>query len=171
MYYTNSRVLENWYKSLCVEVIIVKSKLLTLLIIVAVMLPFFASSALAAPKVVDITSPGGNEEVVTKELFSICGVCIFDDTTIAFEYKDKDSGKYKELLTIDGESSFKVGSSKMFGKSIELKYKGVNEIKVIAFTKTLKDENYYTITFNEEKKKSSWLDRLENWLVGPNEKN
>lgn len=174
MYYTNSRVLENWYKSFYVEVITVKSKLLTLLIIVAVMLPFFASTVLAAPEVVvEITSPASNEEVVTKEQFSICGVCIYDETTIEFQYKNRESGEYEELLTTDGKASFKVGSNKLFGKSIKLKYKGEdNEIKVIAYTKATKDDpqvNEYTITFSDEKKKSNWFNDTWNWLVGPDE--
>ena len=152
-----------------------KSKLLTFLIIVAVMLPFFALPALAATKVVDITSPGGSDLVVTKEIFSICGICIYDDTTIEFAYKDRESGKYRELLTTDGESSFRVGSSRLFGKSIVLKYKeGENKIRVIAYTKATKNdpqESDYTVTFSEEKKKSNWFSGAWNWFAGANEKN
>jgi len=137
-----------------------RSKLLTFVIIIAVMLPLFALSALAAPtKVVDITRPEGNE-IVTKEIFSICCIGMYDNTTILFEYKDKETGNYKPLLTTEGESLFKVEKNDFFGKDIQLKYKGENQIRVIAYTKATKgdpQENNYTITLAEEKKKSNWF--------------
>lgn len=150
-----------------------KSKLLTFIIIIAVMLPLFSIPALASTKVVDITRPEGNE-VVYKELFSICGVCIYDDTTIEFFYKDKETGEYKPLLTTEDQASFKVGSNKIFGKDIKLKYKGENKIRVIAYTDATKSDpqkSNYTITFSEEKK-SNWLidsvtdigNTIKNWL-------
>jgi len=151
-----------------------RSKLLIFTIIIAVMLPLFAVPALAAgAKVVDITRPEGNE-IVTKEIFSIGGACIYDDTTIEFFYKEKETGDYRSLATTEGDSSFKVGNSKLFGKEVELKYKGDNEIRVIAYTKLTKDNPQredYTITVTEEKKKSNWFDAAINWFKGKDESN
>lgn len=141
-------------------------KLLTFIIIVAVMIPLIAVPALAASKVVDITRPDGNE-IVTKDVFSICGVGLYDDTTVEFSYKDKDTGKYKPLETANGYSSFKVGNKKLFGEEIVLKYKGENEIKIVAFTKATKDdpqENSYTITWTDEKKKGNWFNDIGNTI-------
>lgn len=143
-----------------------KSKLLIFTIIAAVMLILLALPTVASTKVVDITRPEGNE-VVTKDVFSICGVCLYDETTISFEYKDKETGKYKPLETTDGYSTFKVGSGKIFGKDVKLKYKGDNDIKIIAYTKDTKDDPQikdYIITLGEEKKKGSWIDALTDWL-------
>ena len=147
-----------------------KLKLLTFIIIFAVMMPLITIPAMAASKVVDITRPEGNE-IVTKDVFSICGVCLYDETTIEFSYKDKETGKYKPLETVEGYSDFKVGNNKLFGKEIVLKYKGENEIKVTAYTKSTKEdpqENYYKITLTEEKKKDNWFTdigkTIQNWL-------
>ena len=82
-------------------------------------------------------------------------------------YKDKETDEYKPLLTTEGESSFTVG--KLFGKDIELKYKGENEIKVKAYTKATKSDPQvedYTITFTEEKKQDNWLEKALNWFTG-----
>lgn len=145
-----------------------KSKLLILIIIVAVMLSVFVPVVAASP-VVDITRPEGNE-IVTKDIFSICGVCIYDETTIAFEYKDKETGEYKPLLTTDGETSFKVGNNKIFGKDIQLK-KGENEIRVIASTKAVSKPEIkpYTITLVDKKEKSNWIKDAINWLLDKEE--
>ncbi len=143
-----------------------RSKLLIFTIIAAVVLSFLALPALASSKVVDITRPEG-KEVVTKDVFSICGVCLYDETTISFEYKDKDTGKFKPLETTEGYSTFKVGSGKIFGKDVKLKYKGDNEIRIISYTKDTKDDpqiDPFTITLGEEKKKGNWLDALSDWL-------
>lgn len=147
-----------------------KSKLLILIIIVAVMISVFVPAVAASP-VVDITRPEGNE-IVTKDIFSICGVCVYDETTIAFEYKDKETGEYKSLLTTDGETSFKVGNNKIFGKDIQLKYKEKNEIRVIAYTKATQSKpqvNDYTITLVDEKKKTNWIKDAINWLLDKEE--
>lgn len=139
------------------------------------MISLFVVPALATTtKVVDITRPEGNE-IVTKDIFSICGVCIYNDTTIEFEYKDKETGKYRPLINTEGDSVFKVGSNKMFAKDIQLKYEGENEIKVTSYTKATQEnpqENYYTITLTYEKKKNNWLTdsitnitySIKNWL-------
>lgn len=135
-----------------------RSKLLIFTIIVAVMLSIFALPVMASPtKVVDITSPESDQIVYNKE-FSICGLCIYDDTTIELEYWDKDDEKFRPLLTTEGDSSFKVGSNKIFGKSVELKYKGKNEIRITSYTKSTKDDpqvDDYTITLGE--KKGNWF--------------
>lgn len=150
---------------------IMKSKLLLFIILVAVMLSVFMP-AVASNNIVDITRPEGNE-IVAKDIFSICGVCVYDETTIAFEYKDKDSGEYKSLLTTDGETSFKVGNNKIFGKDVQLKYKGENEIRVIASAKSVNksETKNYTITVVEEKKKGNWIDAAIKWLTGNKEEN
>lgn len=139
-----------------------KSKILIFIIIVSVLTAIFATPAMAA-NIVKITRPDGNE-VVEKPIFSICGVCTYDETFIEFEYWDKSSEKYKPLETTDGELTFKVGSSKLFGKNVELKYKGENRIRVIAYTKNIKDDpKEYTIIYAAEKK--SLLDNIRNWLL------
>lgn len=145
-----------------------KSKLLIFTIIIAVMISLLAIPAMAAT-VVDISRPEGNSEVVTKEIFSIFGTCLYDETTISFEYKDKDTNEFKPLETTDGYSTFKVGSGKMFGKDVKLKYKGDNIIRVIAYTKATQDDKQvenYTITVSDEKKKSNWLEKLTDWITG-----
>lgn len=123
-------------------------------------------AAAASPKVVDITRPEGNE-VVTKDVFTICGVCVYDDTTIELAYKDRDTGTFKPLYTTDKESIFKVGSNKLFAKDIVLKYKGENIIKITAYTKATENDPWskdYTITLAQEKKKSNWFDDALKWL-------
>jgi opacity protein-like surface antigen len=146
-----------------------KSKLLIFIIIVAVMISVFVPAV--ASSVVDITRPEGNE-IVTKDIFSICGVCVSDETTIAFQYKNRETGDYEPLLTTDDESSFKVGNNKIFGKDIRLKYKGENQIRVIAYTKATQSKpqvSDYTITLvdeNNEKKKTNWIDAAIKWLTG-----
>lgn len=149
-----------------------RSKLLTFTIIVCVMLSTFLLSAFAADDnhVVDISRPEGDEEVVTKMVFSIFGTCIYDETTITFEYYDTDAGDYKPLRTTDGVSTFKVGSGKMFGKDVRLKYRGPNDIKITAYTKETKSDPetfYYTITFSEEKKSGDWFNKAIEWITNP----
>lgn len=123
----------------------------------------------AAPKIVEITRPEGNE-VVNKEIFSIFGTCLYDETTISFEYLDKETDTYLPLETTEGQTTFKVGNGKMFGKDIKLE-KGKNEIRIVASAKEIKDEKQYlpfTITFVEEKKKSNWFDKLTDWMSPKN---
>lgn len=140
-----------------------KSKILIFIIIVSVLTALFAVPAMAASNIVKITRPDGNE-VVEKPVFSICGVCTYDETFIEFEYWDKATEKFQPLETTDGELTFKVGSSKLFGKNVELKYKGENRIRVLAYTKNTKDEpKDYTIIYAAEKK--SLLDNIRNWLL------
>lgn len=141
-----------------------KSRLLIFIIIVSAILALFAIPAMAADNIVKITRPDGNE-IVEKPVFSICGVCTYDETFIEFQYWDRVDEKYLPLETTDGDSSFKVGSSKLFGKNIELKYKGENQIKIIAYTKDRDDPQTktYTITYAPEKK-NSLLDNIRNWL-------
>ncbi len=143
-----------------------KTRLFLFTIIIAIMMSLLTSPVMAA-KVVDISRPDGNE-VVTKDIFTIFGTCVYDETIISLEYKDKDSGEFKPLETTDGYSTFKVGSGKMFGKDIKLKYKGPNEIKIIAYTKdTINDKwsKTYTITLGEEQKKSNWFDKAIEWIT------
>ena len=102
-------------------------------------------------------------------MFSIFGTCIYDETTIKFEYLDADTGDYKPLKTVDGVSTFNVGSGKMFGKDIKLK-KGPNDIKITAYTKQTKDEPeefYYTITFGDGNKSGDWFDKAIDWITNP----
>ena len=144
-----------------------KSKLLIFIILIATLFSVMVIPAMAAPKIVEITRPEGNEEVVTKEIFSIFGTCVYDETTISLEYYDKSAGEYLPLETTEGQTTFKVGSGKMFGKDIKLN-KGKNEIRVIASAKELKDEKQYltfTITYAEEKKKSNLFDKITDWLT------
>ncbi|WP_024832584.1 hypothetical protein [Ruminiclostridium josui] len=142
-----------------------KSKLLIFIIIVSVLMAVFVTPVMAASNIVKITRPDGNE-VVEKPIFSICGVCTYDETFIEFLYWDKGTEKYQPLETTDGEYTFKVGSSKLFGKNVELKYKGENHIRVVAYTKATKDDpqtKNYTIIYAAEKK--SLLDNIRNWLL------
>lgn len=136
------------------------------------MVSIIAPAAADSP-VVDITRPEGNE-IVAKDVFTISGVCVYDNTTIELEYLDRDTETFKPLYTTDKESSFKVGSNKLFAKDIVLKYKGENVIKITASTK-IKDvkpqEKKYTITWTtEEKKKSNWFEAAINWLKDLDEK-
>jgi len=129
------------------------------------MLSLFAIPALAAD-VVDISRPEGNE-IVTKDIFSICGASIYDEATVELFYKDEETDQYKPLLTTEGESSFTVG--KIFGKDIKLKYPGENEIKIKAYTKSTKNDpqfEKYTITLAEEKRDQNWLEKALNWFTG-----
>jgi len=145
-----------------------KSKLLLFITIVAVMLSMFSLSALASSRFVNITRPEGNE-VVYKEIYSIGCIGTYDDTTIEFSYKDRVTGKYKPLLSTEGESSFRVDKGNFFGKDVELKYKGENEIRVTSYTKSTKNdpqESDYTITLAEETKKSNWFDDALKWFKG-----
>lgn len=142
-----------------------KSKLLLFILITAVMLFLVALPAMASEDYIEITRPEGNEEVVTKEVFSIWGKCIYDETTITFEYLDQETGNYEPLLTTGGVSTFKVGKSKTFGKDIKLKYKGPNEIKIKAYTAGNEDdpqELYYTITRGD--KQSGSLEAIVEWF-------
>lgn len=130
------------------------------------MLPLFVVPALASSQVVDISRPDGNE-IVTKDVFSICGVALEDNVYIEIFYKDRESDQYKLLPTTDGDYCSKVG--KIFSKDIELKYMGKNEIKVKAYTSESKNDpqiNKYTITRVEEKKKENWLEKALNWFIG-----
>lgn len=143
-----------------------KSKLLIFTIIIAVMLSILILPAAADNHVIDISRPEGNE-VVTKEIFSIFGTCVYDETTISFEYLDE-AGEYKPLKATDGNSTFKVGSGKMFGKDIKLK-KGENVIKITAYTNTKESKEDpeildFTITFVEDKKNSNWFQDAINWI-------
>ncbi|MDF2881138.1 MAG: hypothetical protein K0R54_1695 [Clostridiaceae bacterium] len=153
-----------------------KSKLLIFTIIIAVMISICALPAFAAVDVVEITRPEGNE-VVTKDLFSIFGTCIYDETTISFEYFDQDAGDYKPLKATDGSSTFKVGSGKMFGKDIKLKYKGDNDIKITAYTNTKESKDdpqilTYTITLGEDNKNNSnWFEKALDWITGSKDSN
>ncbi|QNU66790.1 hypothetical protein EHE19_018460 [Ruminiclostridium herbifermentans] len=143
-----------------------KSKLLTFIIIIAFMLPLFVVPTLASSKIVDISRPDGNE-IVTKEIFSICGVAIEDEAYIEIYYKDRETDLYKPLQTTDGEYVFKVG--KIFSKDIELKYKGKNELRIKAYTAATKNDpqiEKYTITLVEEKRKENWLEKALNWFAG-----
>jgi hypothetical protein len=143
-----------------------KSKILIFIIIITVMIPLFAIPALAAPKVVDISRPEGNE-IVTKEIFSICGSSIKDEATLELFYYDTDTRKFEPLLTPEGESSFTVG--KLFGMDIELKYKGVNKIKIKAYTDATIEKpqiETYTITLVEEKEDDNWLKNALDWFTG-----
>ena len=129
------------------------------------MLPMFSLPVLAS-KVVNITRPEANE-VVYNEIYSIGGIGIYDHTTIEFYYKDRETEKYKILLTTDGEASFTVDKGNFFGKDIELKYKGENEIRITSYTKATRNnpkENDYTITVAEEKKNGNWFTDALDWF-------
>jgi len=147
-----------------------KLKLLTFIIIISSILSIFAVPAFAAEiKVVDISRPEGSE-IVTKDIFSICGTCVYDEATIELSYWDKATEKYEALENTDGKSTFKVG--KIFGTDIKLN-KGENQIRIKAYTKSTKDsaqEKNYTITYTEEKKQDSWWEKALNWFGGTNEK-
>lgn len=141
-----------------------KSKLLLFTVIITVMLFLVALPAMAS-EYIEITRPEGDQEVVTKEIFSIWGKCIYDETTITFEYLDQETGSYEPLLTTGGVSTFKVGKSKTFGKDIKLKYKGPNEIRITAFAKGYEDDPEtlnYTITRGE--KKTGTLEAIVEWF-------
>lgn len=141
-----------------------KSKLLIFIIIITVMIPLFALPALASSKVVNISRPEGNE-IVFKEIFSICGSSVYDEATIELFYKDEE-GEYQPLYTTEGESSFTVG--KFFGKDIELS-KGQNKIRIVAYTEETKSHpqiKNYTITLAEEKKDENVLKKMLNWITG-----
>lgn len=143
-----------------------KSKLLAIIIFVAIMLPLFVVPVMASSQVVDISRPVGNE-IVTKSEFSICGVAIEDEVYIELFYKDKGTGQYKALETTEGDHCFKVG--KIFSKDFELKYMGKNDIMVKAYTAATKNDpqiNKYTITRVEEKKKANWLEKALSWFTG-----
>lgn len=143
-----------------------KSKLITFIILIAIMLPLFVTPALASSQVVDISRPDGNE-IVTKDVFSICGVAIEDDAYIELFYKDRETDQYRPLNVIGGGHFFKVG--KIFSKDIALKYKGKNEIRIKAYTSATRNDpqiSKYTITLVEEKKKESWLEKALNWFTG-----
>lgn len=140
-----------------------KSKLLLFVMIIAFMLSVLVLPAMAANNLIEITRPEGNE-IVTKDIFSIWGKCFYDETTITLEYKDRETDEYKPLTTTDGVSSFKVGSSKTFGKDIKLKYDGDNIIKIIADTDTEHQVvGPFTITLGKKKDKSWWEDPF-NWF-------
>lgn len=144
-----------------------KSKLLIFTIIIAVIISILILPAAADNHVVDITRPEGNE-VVTKEIFSIFGTCVYDETTISFEYFDEEAGDYKPLKTTGGNSTFKVGSGKMFGKDIKLKM-GPNDIRITAYTNTKESKADpeifdFTITLVEEKKNGNWFQDAINWI-------
>lgn len=144
-----------------------KTKLLSFTIILTILLSVFAYPVLAAKQVVDITRPEESTEVVSKSVFMISGNCLYDETTITFQYWDTDAKEYKPLETTDGSSTFKVGSGKIFAKNVELKYTGENQIKIISYTKATKDEpqeNIYTITVGKKKEDSNWIDKAMDWL-------
>ncbi|MHB8062790.1 MAG: hypothetical protein ACYDG2_09190 [Ruminiclostridium sp.] len=143
-----------------------KSKLLIFIIIVTVMLTLFAIPVLASSNVIEISRPEG-DEIVTKQMFSICGTSIEDGVIIEILYRDIETDEYKPLLTTDGKSSFSVG--KIFGKDIKLKYKGENEIQVKAYAKSTKNDpqiETYIITVAEEKKDGNWLENALDWFQG-----
>lgn len=130
------------------------------------MLPLFVVPALASSQVVDISRPDGNE-IVTKDIFSICGVALEDNVYIEIFYKDRESDLYKPLQIRGGDYCTKVG--KLFSCDIDLKYKGENEIKVKAYTTKTKNDPQtkgYTITVVEENKKENWLEKALNWFIG-----
>jgi len=143
-----------------------KSKLLIFVIIITVMLSIFAIPALASSKVVDITRPEGNE-IVTKDIFSICGGSIGDEATIELFYKDRDTKQYEPLCTTEGESVFTVG--KIFGKDIVLMYKGENKIRIKAYVEGEESKpqiQNFTITLGEEKENDNWLEKALDWFTG-----
>ncbi len=126
------------------------------------MLPLFATPALAASKVVKITRPEGNE-IVTQDIFSICGTSIGDEATIELFYYDKETKKYEPLSTTEGESTFTVG--KVFSKDIQLN-KGENKIRILAYTDPEKQQKEtFTITLAEEKKEDNWLEKALDWFT------
>lgn len=147
-----------------------KLKLLAFIIIISCVFSVFVIPSFAAEiPVVDISRPEGSE-IVSKDIFSICGTSIYGEATIELYYKDKETNQYKPLENTDGESVFKVG--KIFGKDIKLK-KGENEIKIKAYTKSTKNDpqiKNYTITYTEAKEQESLWEKALNWFSGTEEK-
>jgi hypothetical protein len=147
-----------------------KLKILAFIVIISCVLSVFSISAFAAgTPVVDISRPEGNE-IVSKDIFSICGTSIYGEATIELYYKDKDSDQYKPLENTDGESVFNVG--KIFGKDIKLN-KGENYIKILAYTKSTKSNpqnKEYIITYTEAKEQGSFWEKALNWFGKTDEK-
>ena len=127
----------------------------------AITIPAFADD-----KVIDITKPEG-DMVSDKAVISICGLCVYDETFIEVYYFDSKSSEYKLLPTVEGDNVVKVGNGKIFARNYELKSKGDNRIKIMAYTAKTKDkpqENFYTISVSEPKKKN-WAEEIKDGVI------
>ena len=143
-----------------------KKKILAFIILMCFCLSAITIPAFADDKVIDITKPEG-DMVSDKAVISICGLCIYDETFIEVYYFDSKASEYKLLPTVEGDNVVKVGNGKIFARNYELKSKGDNSIKIKAYTAKTKDkpqENFYTISVSEPKKKN-WAEEIKDGVI------
>ena len=142
-----------------------KKKILAFIILLCFSISAITIPAFADDKVIDITKPEGGSMVSDKAIVSICGISLFEDTFVEVYYYDSNDSEYKILPTVDGDSVVKV--TKFYAKNYELKSKGDNSIKIKAYTTKTKDkpqENFYTISVSEPKKKN-WAEEIKDGVI------
>jgi len=88
----------------------------------------------SGPEIVTLTSPEVGLNSTYDSILFISGKTDYDDVVVCIVKYDKESDSYVPMLNTDGESSWEVGSFRLFSKKIKL-HEGTNLFKV-AFYRT-----------------------------------
>lgn len=124
-------------KKLCVILIIA-------IIVTALSVPAFADSSAISDAVysklttqngqlyVTITRPDSESDLTFKKSYIISGQTDLDGIWVKLLRYDKSEGRYVDYANTDGASSWKIGSSGIFMKEVELK-DGLNDIRIVAY--------------------------------------
>lgn len=121
--------------------------------VIAILTVFmFSTVAFAASGIITITRPDG-DETTFKKTYMVCGYSDKEDVTVEVSVYDDKLGYYVPLYTVDGESSWTIGSSGMFMKEVKLPYAGANKMSVVSYKNSDPDNkqvNKFTITVLKE---------------------
>jgi hypothetical protein len=124
---------------------VIKKKILLIPIIIVLILSFampaFASSydvhdprasSTASGIIVTITRPQGDESTFDSN-YVICGITSKKRVKVMLLRYDRDQEQYIDFPNLDGNSTWKIGTSGIFMKEIRLPLEGANKIRIVCY--------------------------------------
>ena len=89
--------------------------------------------------IIEITSPEEDKESTYYEAYVLSGNTEYSDVVVHIARYNEETGGYEWIKNTDGESSWEIGSIRIFTKEITLN-KGANEIMIISYRLSQKEE-------------------------------
>lgn len=89
--------------------------------------------------IITITSPEKDKESTYEETYILSGNTKHSDVAVTIARYNEETGEYERIKNTDGESSWEIGSIRIFTKEIMLN-KGTNKIMIISYRASQKEE-------------------------------
>jgi len=90
-------------------------------------------------KIMDITSPETEKESTYDETYVLSGTSTHSDVVVIIARYDDETGRYERIENTDGESTWEIGSIRIFTKEIKLKL-DTNKLMIISYRASQKEE-------------------------------